>query len=83
MRQVNRDEFAYAIASALRKVSSTLRKQFATGVPEAQTKARAMIAQNVADELHRYEVLTDAPEPFGGDEAFSRPLNNMIGDGKL
>lgn len=83
MRQVNRDEFAYAVASALRKVSPTLRKQFSTGTPDARIKAQAMIALNLADELRRYEILTDAPEAFDGDEAFSRPLRNMIGDGRL
>ncbi len=83
MRQVNRDEFAYAIASALRKVTATMRKEFATGTAEKQTKARAMIAMGIADDMKRYEILTDTPDHQQGDEAYSRPLRNMIGDGRL
>jgi hypothetical protein len=79
MRQVNRDEFAWAIASALRKVSPAIRNQFASRVSSQHRQAQAMIAIAVADELRRYEVLTDAPAPgLAGDEAFTRPLNNML-----
>lgn len=83
MRQVNRDEFAYAIARALRKVSATMRKEFANGTPARQTKARAMIAIGVAEELKRYEILTSAPDHWRGDDAGSKPLLNMLGDGRL
>lgn len=83
MRQVNRDEVAYVIASALRKVSATMRKEFATGTAEKQTKARAMIAIGIGDELKRFEILTDTPDHQQGDEAYSRPLRNMVGDGRL
>lgn len=83
MRQVNRDELAYALASALRKVSPTLRKQFSSGTFEQQQKARAFIAIALADELKNYEIMTDAPAHLMGDEAYSRPLRNMIGDGRL
>lgn len=83
MRQVNRDEFAYAIACALRKVTATMRKEFATGTPTKQTKARAMIAIGVAEELKRYEILTNSPDLELGDETCSKPLRNMLGDGRL
>ncbi|WBH17034.1 hypothetical protein [Sphingomonas radiodurans] len=82
MRQVNRDEFAWSVAAALRKVSTTLRKHLATGTAEQQDKARATIALHIADDLKRYEILTDAPEHLMGDEAYSRPLRNMLGDSR-
>ena len=54
-----------------------LRKQLATGTPEAQTKARAVNALGIADDLKQYEILTSAPEHLMGDEAYSKPLRNM------
>lgn len=84
MRQVNRDEFAWAIASALRKVPASLRKHFMSGTFEQQQKARAIIAIGIADELKRFEILTDTPLPLvQGEEAYSRPLDNLLGDGRL
>lgn len=42
-----------------------------------------MIAMGIAGELGRFGILTETPDHQPGDEAYSRPLRNMLRDGRL
>jgi hypothetical protein len=63
VRQVNRDELIWQITQALRTLPAQVRADVACKVPERRRMADSHLAAHVAGRgLHRYEVLTSAPE---------------------
>lgn len=54
MRQVNRDELAYAVAAALRKVPPSVCKLVMDERQKPKTRGRASVANIVADGMSRF-----------------------------
>ncbi|SOB81164.1 hypothetical protein SAMN06297144_1431 [Sphingomonas guangdongensis] len=63
MRQVNRDELIWQITQALRTLPAQVRADIACNMPDRRRMADSRLAAHVAGRgLHRFEVLTSAPE---------------------
>lgn len=63
MRQVNRDELIHLLYAGMRGWTPTLRKQLASNITAERDKARYIAAGILADQMHRLEILSEAPPP--------------------
>ena len=83
MRQVGEAELVWNIRMALRGLSAGYRNDFKSGQPELQKRAEQSMAMKVAEQLRRYEILSDAPLPESSDlfsrAAFGRSNQPMLG----
>jgi hypothetical protein len=82
MRQVNRDELIYMIASAIRRWPSSLLRDLKDQRQEVRDRARVTAAASIVDRsLNRFEVLCETPlPPDMGEATFTRPVQRMMGD---
>lgn len=85
MRQVNEAELMWNIKLALRRARVSTRKDFASSVADTQHRGEHNLAQKVAEQFRRYEILSDAPLPEGSDlfsrAAYGSSDQTMLGDG--
>jgi hypothetical protein len=86
MRQVNEAELVWNLKFALGRVSASYRNDFKS--PEKGVRDRAVhgMAMRIAEQLRRYEILSDTEVPEGTDlfsrGAFGRSDQAMLGDGE-
>lgn len=71
MRQVNEAEMVWNVKYALRRMSTTRKKDLASNQRSKRDVAEQMVSQDIVAALGRYEILSDGPLPDGVD-LFSR-----------
>lgn len=71
MRQVGEAELVWNLKLALRQISATQRNGLKSAESEVRKRAEHIIAAKLAEQLKRYEILSEAPLPEGS-ELFSR-----------
>jgi hypothetical protein len=81
VRQVNRDELAYALVTALKKVSAATLNALRDSRHAQRSQAQAMVAMQLAEGLGRFEILSTTPLPaLMGESTYSTPLARMLGE---
>lgn len=81
IRQVNRDELAYAIAEGLRRTSRSTLKMLLDSRHRESRMGRAMAALEIAKGLAHFEILSDRDlPPLMGEGTYSRPIARMLGE---
>lgn len=82
MRQVNRDELLYMLASAIRDFSPMLYRDLMSPQIERRDRGRVLAAGILADKaLGRFEILSPNELPgVMGEAAYSRPIARMMGE---
>ena len=83
MRQVGEAELVWNLRLALRQVSATQRNGLKSAESEVRKRAEHSIATKIAEQLKRYEILSEGPLPEGSDlfskAAFGTSDQPMIG----
>jgi hypothetical protein len=84
MRQVGEAELIWNLKLALRHVSASIRNNLASRETDVRKRAEQAVAAKMAEQLRRYEILSDAPLPDGSDlfsrAAFGSSDQPMIGN---
>ena len=83
MRQVGEAELVWNLKYTLSRVSASFRNDLKSPQVEVRKRAEQLIAAQIADQLRRYEILSDTPLPEGSDlfsrAAFGSSDQPMIG----
>jgi hypothetical protein len=71
MRQVGEAELIWNLKFALSRLSATSRNGLKSSEQDVRKRAEHSVAAKIAEQMRRYEILSDAPLPEGSD-LFSR-----------